>query len=50
MEILLSLKEDRALQARIGAAARKTMESRYGETQLEAIANHYLRDPAQVAV
>ncbi len=50
MEILLSLREDRALQARIGAAARRTMESRYGEAQLEAIANHYLRDPAPAAV
>jgi glycosyltransferase involved in cell wall biosynthesis len=49
MEILLNLKEDRALQARIGAAARETMESRYGEAQLEAIANHYLRAPAQAA-
>lgn len=49
MEILLSLKEDRTLQARIGAAARKTMEDRYGEAQLEAIANHYLRDPARLA-
>lgn len=49
MDILLRLKDDRALQARVGAAARKTMEERYGESQLATIADHYLRGPARAA-
>ncbi len=49
MDILLRLRDEPALHARIGAAARATMERRYGETQLAAIAAHYLHRPATAA-
>jgi len=48
MDILLRLREDRALRARVGVAARRTMEDRYGEARLAEIAAHYLRAPARM--
>ncbi|MBX6392149.1 MAG: glycosyltransferase [Burkholderiales bacterium] len=48
MDILLTLREDRELRARVGVAARRTMEERYGEEQLARIAAYYLRGEAGV--
>lgn len=47
MDILLRLREDSALRARVGVAARRTMEERYGEPRLADIAAYYLRGAAQ---
>lgn len=44
VDFIMRLKSDAALQARIGAAARDTMEARYSEARLAAMAAYYLRD------
>lgn len=49
MDLLLRLREDRALRARVGVAARRTMEDLYGERRLTDIAAYYLRTSAPVA-
>jgi glycosyltransferase involved in cell wall biosynthesis len=46
LDIIMQLKSNPALRARIGAAARDTMEGHYSESRLAAIAAYYLHDPA----